>query len=169
WRLRVPDLRIEFDDAALGRQSRNLSDDGDFVVRRVEGWYAYQLAVVVDDAFQRISEVVRGADLLDSTPRPIHLQGLLGLPTPGSLHLPVVADDAGRKLSKQDRARPVDRADPLPALRAALDFLGLPTSVASTRGKVGALLRAAVPAFDPRLLRDRISVPAPGSGADAPM
>jgi len=97
---------------------------GDFVIRRVEGWYAYQLAVVVDDAEQGITEVVRGADLLDSTPRQIHLQQLLGLPTPAYLHLPLALDADGRKLSKQDRARPVDRDDPMPALRAALAFLG---------------------------------------------
>src|SRR5262249_4668016 len=71
WRVRAPDLRIEFEDAGFGKQSTNLRETGDFVVRRVEGWYAYQLAVVVDDAAQRISEVVRGADLLDSTPRQI--------------------------------------------------------------------------------------------------
>jgi glutamyl-Q tRNA(Asp) synthetase len=99
-------------------------DAGDFVIRRVEGWYAYQLAVVVDDAEQGITEVVRGADLLDSTPRQIHLQHLLGLPTPTYLHLPLALDAEGKKLSKQDRARPVDRDDPLPALRAALAFLG---------------------------------------------
>jgi glutamyl-Q tRNA(Asp) synthetase len=125
WRLRVPDVAIEFNDLLLGPQRQNLHDDvGDFVVRRVEGWYAYQLAVVVDDAAQGITEIVRGADLLDSTPRQIHLQRLLGLPSPGYVHLPLVLDADGRKLSKQDRARPIERADPLPALRAALRFLG---------------------------------------------
>lgn len=169
WRLRVPERQVEFDDAALGPQTRSLGDGGDFVIRRVEGWYAYQLAVVVDDAFQRITEVVRGADLLESTPRQIHLQQRLGLPTPAYLHLPLVVDADGRKLSKQDRAHPVDRTDPVPALRAALEFLGLPASVARSRRDVGALLLAAVPAFDPRLLRDRISAATPEPGSDAPM
>jgi glutamyl-Q tRNA(Asp) synthetase len=123
---------------------------GDFVVRRVEGWYAYQLAVVVDDAEQGITEVVRGSDLLDSTPRQIHLQRLLGLSTPDYLHLPLAVDAEGNKLSKQDRARPVDRDDPLPALRAALTFLGqrLPTASTPT-----ALLHATARSFDLAALR----------------
>ncbi|HZP68136.1 MAG TPA: tRNA glutamyl-Q(34) synthetase GluQRS [Rudaea sp.] len=153
WRLRVPDEEIAFDDALLGRQVQNLRRDvGDFVIRRVEGWYAYQLAVVVDDAAQGITEVVRGADLLDSTPRQIHLQRLLGYPTPAYLHLPLVLDAEGRKLSKQDRARPVDAREPVPALRAALAFLGLPRSPAT---RVDALLARAIADFDvARLTRD---------------
>src|SRR5512135_741773 len=94
WRVRVADVTIGFDDIALGPQQQNLRKAaGDFVVRRVEGWYAYQLAVVVDDAYQRVSEVVRGIDLLDSTARQIYLQRLLGLPTPHYLHLPLVLDE----------------------------------------------------------------------------
>lgn len=169
WRLRAPDLRIDFDDIAAGPQSFDLRDGGDFVVRRVEGWYAYQLAVVVDDAFQRISEVVRGADLLDSTPRQIHLQRLLGLPTPAYLHLPLVVDGAGRKLSKQDRSRPVDRGDPLPALRAALEFLGIPAAIANATGDPAALLRSATPFFEPARLRSRLASTVRGTGIDAPV
>jgi glutamyl-Q tRNA(Asp) synthetase len=151
WRLRVPDLSVQFDDLACGAQQQRLCESaGDIVLRRVEGWYAYQLAVVVDDAQQGITEIVRGADLLDSTPRQIYLQQLLGLPRPSYLHLPLVLDADGRKLSKQDRAQPVDRDDPVPALRAALAFLGM-----NTRGvaaDVDALLRAAVAQFDPARL-----------------
>ena len=151
WRLRAPDRLVDFMDLVRGRQSQNLrAAAGDFVLRRVEGWYAYQLAVVVDDAEQNITEVVRGADLLDSTPRQIHLQRLLGLPTPAYLHLPLVLDCEGRKLSKQDRARAVDAADPLPALRAALAFLGI--DVRRTAANIDALLRAAIAQFDPRRL-----------------
>lgn len=151
WRLRAPDLTVEFDDLARGRQSQNLRDAaGDFVIRRVEGWYAYQLAVVVDDTHQDISEIVRGADLLDSTPRQIHLQRLLGVPTPAYLHLPLVLDADGRKLSKQDRARPVDRSDPMPALRAALAFLGIDTR--GVAANVDTLLRCAIAQFDPAQL-----------------
>jgi len=151
WRLRAPDLVVKFSDLALGRQAQNLREAaGDFVVRRVEGWYAYQLAVVVDDAAQGITEVVRGADLLDSTPRQIYLQQLLQLPTPAYLHLPLVLDAEGRKLSKQDRARPVDRDDPVPALRAALDYLGI--DARGIAGSVDALLHAAATQFDPARL-----------------
>ena len=156
WRVRVPNAAMGFLDQAFGPQSQNLRDDvGDFVVLRTEGWFAYQLAVVVDDAAQRITEVVRGADLLDSTPRQIHLQHLLGYTTPAYLHLPVVIGDDGRKLSKQDRARPVDRAEPIPTLRAALEFLGVRTD--AMPGRIDELLRAAIDRFDPtrmHLLRE---------------
>ncbi|MBN8739653.1 MAG: tRNA glutamyl-Q(34) synthetase GluQRS [Lysobacterales bacterium 69-70] len=149
WRLRVPDLTLGFDDRLLGRYEQPLATEvGDFVVRRVEGYYAYQLAVVVDDAAQGISEVVRGADLLDSTPRQILLQQRLGLPTPAYLHLPLALDAAGRKLSKQDQALPIDATDPLPALRAALEFLGLPIARLSHAASPPALLAAAVEVFD---------------------
>ena len=147
WRVRVTDTMIEFVDPVFGRQAQNLREEvGDFVVLRTEGWFAYQLAVVVDDEAQKITEIVRGADLLDSTPRQIHLQRLLGYVTPDYLHLPVVIGEDGRKLSKQDRARPVDRDDPLPALRAALEFLGIRS--AGVPGSITALLRAAIEQFD---------------------
>jgi glutamyl-Q tRNA(Asp) synthetase len=149
WRVRVPEITIGFDDVALGPQAQNLRDAvGDFVIRRVEGWYAYQLAVVVDDAHQRISEVVRGIDLLDSTARQIYLQRLLGLPMPNYLHLPLVLDKDGRKLSKQDRSRPVDRHDPAPALRAALEFLGLEEALRGVPSNSSTLLGAALRYFD---------------------
>lgn len=126
-RLRVPDVRIVFEDALQGRVACKVADEcGDFVVRRADGVFSYQLAVVVDDAAQGITHVVRGADLLASTPRQIVLQGYLGLPTPSYLHLPVVLDERGDKLSKQTLAERVDARAPLPALHAALEFLGLP-------------------------------------------
>jgi glutamyl-Q tRNA(Asp) synthetase len=129
WRLYVPDIEIAFDDALQGPQRQNLRNAaGDFVIRRVEGYYAYQLACVVDDAYQGITQVVRGNDLLDSTPRQIYLQRCLGLPTPDYMHLPLALDDTGRKLSKSEHAHPVDPTDPLPALRRALAFLDLPVS-----------------------------------------
>ena len=104
-RLRVPDVEIEFDDRIQGRQRQNLCRDvGDFVLRRADGPYAYQLAVVVDDAAQQITDIVRGADLLDSTPRQIYLQQCLGLPTPRYAHLPVLLGADGQKLSKQNLA-----------------------------------------------------------------
>ena len=146
WRLRVPDLEISFDDALQGPQTQNLrSMAGDFVIRRVEGYYAYQLACVVDDAFQGITQVVRGNDLLDSTPRQIYLQQCLGLPTPGYLHLPLALDAGGRKLSKSERAHPVDPTNPMPALRRALTFLDLPAS--PDVGEPGPLLAAVLDCF----------------------
>ena len=158
WRLRTPDLTIDFNDLANGLQSQNLRQDiGDFVVKRAEGWYAYQLAVVVDDAFQGITEVVRGADLLDSTPRQIYLQRLLGYPTPTYLHMPLVVDASGQKLSKRDHARPVDGDDPMPAMRAALEFLDV--TVQPVRRRVDELLAAGIAKFDPaRLMRAALPV-----------
>lgn len=104
-RLRVPDQRVEFDDRIQGRQGQSLREEvGDFVLRRADGLYAYQLAVVVDDAAQGITDVVRGSDLLDSTPRQIWLQQCLGLPTPRYAHLPVLLGADGQKLSKQNLA-----------------------------------------------------------------
>jgi glutamyl-Q tRNA(Asp) synthetase len=124
-RLDTSGTTVEFDDALQGRiQCRLDREYGDFVLYRADGVYAYQLAVVVDDAEQGITDVVRGADLLGSTPRQIYLQQLLGLAQPRYAHLPVVVNERGEKLSKQTFAAPVDTARPLPALVAALSFLG---------------------------------------------
>lgn len=148
WRLRTPDTDIVFDDALQGPQRQNLREAaGDFVIRRVEGLYAYQLACVVDDAHQGITEVVRGCDLLDSTPRQIHLQHLLELPTPRYRHLPLALDAQGGKLSKSTQALPADPADPLPALRRALDFLGQRAPVDAA--DASEMLAAALHRFDP--------------------
>lgn len=126
-RLRVPPGRIVFEDGLLGRIACDVAAEcGDFVLRRADGVWTYQLAVVIDDAQQGITHVVRGADLIASTPRQIVLQRLLDLPTPAYLHLPVVLDPRGDKLSKQTLAKPVDARRPLPALLAALSFLGMP-------------------------------------------
>lgn len=147
-RLRVPDdCEIAFDDLVHGRVQQRLDIEvGDFVLLRADGLWAYQLAVVVDDAAQHITDVVRGADLLDSTTRQILLQHALGLPTPRHAHLPLLLDADGRKLSKSCAARPVDPADPLPALHAAWAGLGqapLPSATASPAG----FLAAATDAF----------------------
>jgi glutamyl-Q tRNA(Asp) synthetase len=148
WRIRVPDIEVAFVDGLQGEQRQRLREAaGDFVIKRVEGYYAYQLACVVDDADQGITEVVRGNDLLDSTARQIWLQHCLGLPTPAYLHLPLALDDAGRKLSKSDGALPVDPDDPLPALRHALAFLEV--EVSRAEDNVDALLRNALLHFDP--------------------
>ncbi len=125
WRVRVPSESIEFPDRVQGhcRQIMDI-ECGDFVIRRADGLFAYQLAVVVDDAEQGITDVVRGADLLASTPRQILLQRLLGYATPAYAHLPVVINDEREKLSKQTRAAALDPAHPSPALVRALRFLG---------------------------------------------
>lgn len=117
-------LVIEFNDALQGRFAQSLEKEiGDFVVKRADGLFAYQLAVVVDDAFQGITHVVRGADLLASTPRQIYLQRLLGLPTPHYMHLPIAVNAQGEKLSKQTLAAPVDTGKPAVTLLRALTFL----------------------------------------------
>jgi glutamyl-Q tRNA(Asp) synthetase len=124
-RLRVGDAVIEFEDRVQGRIRQDLAAEaGDFVLLRADGLFAYQLAVVVDDAEQGITDVVRGADLLASTPRQIFLQRKLGLSTPRYLHLPAAVNAAGEKLSKQTLAPPVDGRDPVPVLAQVLDFLG---------------------------------------------
>jgi glutamyl-Q tRNA(Asp) synthetase len=116
---------IAFDDAVQGRMTQDLETEiGDFVLYRADQIFSYQLAVVVDDAEQGITHVVRGADLIDSTARQIHLQRLLGLPTPQYSHLPVAVNRGGEKLSKQTLASPVDASRPAPALVDALLFLG---------------------------------------------
>ena len=125
-RVRTDGALIEFVDRLQGTQrSRMETDIGDFVVKRADGLFAYQLAVVVDDAAQGITEVVRGADLLHSTARQIHLQRLLGLPTPAYAHLPIVLNAAGEKLSKQTLAPALPCAEPVPVLWQALRFLGM--------------------------------------------
>lgn len=124
-RLRTQDAKVGFDDVLQGPVTQDLETDvGDFVLYRADGIYAYQIAVVIDDAEQGITDVVRGADLLQSTPRQIHLQHLLGLPQPRYLHLPVAVNAHGEKLSKQTKAPPIDRHKPTAALLAALRFLG---------------------------------------------
>src|SRR5690606_10148632 len=120
-RMRVPDgCTIAFEDAVHGYQAQDLAREvGDFVLRRADGLWAYQLAVVVDDAAQGITEVVRGADLLDSTPRQILLQRRLGLPVPRHAHLPLVLGPDRRKLSKSTDAMAIDDHAPVPALASA--------------------------------------------------
>lgn len=153
-RLRIGDERVGFDDAIQAGQDQGRFEQsargqiGDFVLRRADGLWAYQLAVVVDDAAQGITQVVRGADLLDSTPRQILLQRALGLPTPGYAHLPLAVDANGRKLGKSSDAPGVDPADPLPSLRAALRALGQDPRCIADAGNAETALRRALGHFD---------------------
>lgn len=124
-RLRTDHYPIQFTDALRGSVCQKLEREiGDFVLRRADGVYAYQLAVIVDDEAQNISHVVRGADLLDSTPRQIYLLQLLGYATPTYMHLPIVTNAKGEKLSKQTHAPSIDMSNVMPQMIAALQFLG---------------------------------------------
>ena len=122
-RVRCKDCLISFRDIIQGAHAYNLNNSGDFVIYRRDNLYAYLLAVVVDDFLQGITHVVRGSDLLDETARQIHLQQLLGYPTPAYAHIPVAANAEGQKLSKQTFAPALDTDNPIPALFQALAFL----------------------------------------------
>ena len=130
WRIALPqNCHIEFRDLALGSQNQNLNTEvGDFVIRRTDGLFTYQLAVVVDDAEQNITHIVRGKDLLSNTARQIYLQEILGYKRPEYLHLPLVLDEHGEKLSKQTLATQINTQDEklsLRELRKAAIHLGL--------------------------------------------
>jgi glutamyl-Q tRNA(Asp) synthetase len=154
WRVRTDGQAIEFEDALQGGISQQLETEiGDFVVKRADGLFAYQLAVVVDDASQGITHVVRGADLLNSTPRQIHLQRLLGLTTPAYMHLPVVVNAVGEKLSKQTLAAPVDVSQPVTTLIRVLDFLQQEPPKSLANGDVGTVLGWAVERWDAKKLQ----------------
>jgi len=157
-RLRVPDAgedAITFTDRFMGTLTQHLAlEAGDFVLKRADGYWAYQLAVVVDDADQGVTDVVRGADLIDSTARQIYLQRLLGVPTPRYLHVPVVRNADGEKLSKQTGALavlPGDEPAAVQALHEAARFLGLPLERPDT---LASFWRAAIPAWS-ALLAER--------------
>ena len=145
----APPLRIDWHDRRLQAQTQQVTETvGDFVLRRADGWWAYQLAVVVDDVAQGITHVVRGEDLADNTARQIHLQRLLGAPTPRYLHTPLVLGADGEKLSKQNGAQAVDMSTPLAALRDAGTTLGLHVDA----GDAGSWLSAAVAQWRARWL-----------------
>jgi glutamyl-Q tRNA(Asp) synthetase len=124
WRMKTDAIDIVFEDSVQGEVKQNLSIDiGDFILKRADGLFAYQLAVVVDDAAQGINKVVRGADLLLSTPRQIYLQNTLNYTTPAYMHIPVVTNEFGQKLSKQTLAHPISDHNPVKSLWHALHFL----------------------------------------------
>jgi glutamyl-Q tRNA(Asp) synthetase len=143
-RLRVDDAPIAFDDRVQGRITQHVGREvGDFILKRRDALHAYQLAVVVDDAAQGVTDVVRGADLLQSTARQILLQRLLGSPTPRYLHFPVATNARGEKLSKQTLAPVADGERAGELLRAALAFLGQPRPVAAAPARILAEAAAA--------------------------
>ena len=129
WRVRVPDEIIGFDDAVVGHYAQNLAHDiGDFVLLRADGFWAYQLAVVADDAAQGITHIVRGQDLLVSTPRQLWLQRALDAPEPHYAHLPLLVNGAGQKWSKQTLAPALDLGAREALLRQVMAYLKLPAA-----------------------------------------
>ena len=134
WRIQVPDRVIGFSDGIVGQYAQNLAHDiGDFVLLRADGYWAYQLAVVADDADQGITHIVRGQDLLVSTPRQIYLQQCLGVPTLSYAHLPLLTNNQGQKWSKQTLAPALDLNQKEQLLRQVLTYLNLPDAPAVNR------------------------------------
>jgi glutamyl-Q tRNA(Asp) synthetase len=154
-RVRTQPIEIEVSDRLQGAFAQQIDRDvGDFVVRRRDGWFAYQLAVVVDDHLQGVTDVVRGSDLLDSTPRQHYLQTLLNIPHPHYVHLPVVLAADGRKLSKQNGAAPISRKSPAHALHDAFTFLHqAPPAGLRDEHNVDAIWAWAVKSWRPEVLR----------------
>jgi glutamyl-Q tRNA(Asp) synthetase len=157
WRLALPPgLTIHFEDLALGKQCQDVNREvGDFVLRRRDGVFTYQLAVVVDDAEQSINHIVRGVDLLNNTARQIHLQGILGYATPSYLHLPVVLDGHGEKLSKQTLANAINTEnaeEALQELRKAAKHLGLRNLPDGKATSIAEWLLAATQAWERKII-----------------
>lgn len=159
-RIRVPELRYGFDDRVQGHFEQHLGEQaGDFVILRRDGLYAYQLAVVLDDGLQGVTDIVRGADLLDSTPRQLYLQELLGLPAPRYLHLPLITQPDGHKLGKRYRSPPLE-ADQAPALLIrALRALGQPLPDATGRLAVSEILPWAIEHWTPTAIPGLATLP----------
>lgn len=140
-RLRVPELTYRFEDRVQGPFEQHLGREvGDFVIRRRDGLYAYQLAVVLDDAWQGVTDIVRGADLLDNTPRQLYLQELLGLSQPRYLHVPLITQPDGHKLGKSYRSAPLPAEQATPLLLRALRALGQTTDTAMEQARPAEVL-----------------------------
>jgi glutamyl-Q tRNA(Asp) synthetase len=164
-RIRVPPLKVSYSDLLQGYQVQHLSEEsGDFVIRRKDGLHAYNLAVVVDDAAQGVTEVVRGTDLLSQTPRQIYLQQSLGLSIPRYLHFPVAVSESGQKLSKQSGACAVRPGLASENLAAALEFLGLDPPLELAREPAPVVLEWGLRHFDPMTLAGVLSKPVPIMG-----
>jgi len=160
-RVRTDDEPIRFIDELQGEQTHRLeSESGDFVIKRRDGLIAYQLAVGVDDHDQGITEVVRGIDLLDSTPRHIHLQRLLGLETPGYCHIPVAENPDGQKLSKLTGATEIDLAQVRPVLVCALDALGQRPPADLAASNLESIWAWATDSWRPDVMANQKSIPA---------
>ena len=161
-RLKVEGMRVEFEDGLLGPQRRDFGREyGDFVLYRADGVYAFHLASAVDDAEYGMTDVVRGADLLESSARQLELIRLLGHRAPRYVHLPVAVDRGGEKLSKQTKAVPVDPARPLGALQAVLRFLNQSTEATPERLTLDGFWRHAILHWNLQRVGARLTGPAP--------
>ncbi|SDZ58163.1 tRNA glutamyl-Q(34) synthetase GluQRS [Pseudomonas sp. NFIX28] len=159
-RLRVPELEYRFTDRVQGEFRQHLGREvGDFVIRRRDGLYAYQLAVVLDDAWQGVTDIVRGADLLDSTPRQLYLQELLGLPQPRYLHVPLITQPDGHKLGKSYRSPPLAADQATPQLLRALRALGQKTDSEMVHASPQEVLGWGIEHWDALLIPRTLSVP----------
>lgn len=161
-RIRVPDKEIAFVDRTQGKYSQNLANDlGDFIILRSDGVYAYQLAVVIDDEWQNISHIVRGADLLDNTPRQLFLQQALGYRQPQYLHIPMANNAQGQKLSKQTHAAALTTDTLLDNLCAALKFLGQQTPDPKELINTQEFWDRAITHWNPELIPQTLALPEP--------
>jgi glutamyl-Q tRNA(Asp) synthetase len=152
-RIRVPELSYSFEDRVQGAFTMHLGrESGDFVILRRDGLYAYQLAVVIDDAWQGVTDIVRGADLLDSTPRQLYLQELLGVAQPRYLHVPLITQPDGHKLGKSYRSPPLPADQATPLLLRALRALGQPAGPELAWASAAEVLQWAVEHWDPALI-----------------
>ncbi|MGZ4954741.1 MAG: tRNA glutamyl-Q(34) synthetase GluQRS [Methylobacter sp.] len=154
-RIKADNRIITFQDELQGRISHNLAEqDGDFIVKRKDGIIAYQFAVVIDDDLQRVNHIVRGFDLLDETPKQIYLQQLLGFPTPGYMHVPVIIDEQGYKLSKQTQAMAVDLTSPDRVIFELLVLLKQNPPIELQQAPITELLGWAIEHWNPVLLKN---------------
>lgn len=158
-RIRVPELEYHFIDRLQGEYRQHLGRDvGDFIIQRRDGLYAYQLAVVVDDALQGVTDIVRGADLLDNTPRQLYLQELLGLPQPRYLHIPLLIQPDGHKLGKSFRSPPLPTDQAAPLLCRALRALGQPVLDELAHSLPGDVLAWGIAHWDATLIPHRATL-----------
>ncbi|MEX5587436.1 tRNA glutamyl-Q(34) synthetase GluQRS [Pseudomonas urmiensis] len=159
-RLRVPELTYRFNDRVQGEFAQHLGREvGDFIIQRRDGLYAYQLAVVLDDAWQGVTDIVRGADLLDNTPRQLYLQELLGFSLPRYLHIPLIIQPDGHKLGKSYRSPPLAPEQATPLLLRALRALGQATDPALESASPGEVLAVARQQWRPDAIASRMTVP----------
>jgi len=159
-RLRVPELTYRFNDRVQGEFAQHLGREvGDFIIQRRDGLYAYQLAVVLDDAWQGVTDIVRGADLLDNTPRQLYLQELLGFSQPRYLHIPLIIQPDGHKLGKSYRSPPLAPEQATPLLLRALRALGQATDPALESASPGEVLAVARQQWRPDAIASRMTVP----------